>query len=122
MDYIFNDRVRRRREEGTANAPPRDDGGLSNAGASKTSSTLELAPLHRSKSAVSVASSSAATNRQSRQGDEGIHDHFTMVPKGDAAEMRRRASSARTFLNITLEATTFVLTYKVSSLHLIYGL
>jgi hypothetical protein len=37
-----------------------------------------------------------------------------MVPKGDAAEMRRRASSARTFLNITLEATTFVLTYKVS--------
>lgn len=125
MDYIFNDRVRRRREEGgggggggTAtprNERDRDRDASSHAG-SKTASTLELAPLHRSKSAVSVASSSAATaaTRQSRQGDEGMHDHFTLVPKGDAAEMRRRANSARTFLSITFEATSFVLSYKVS--------
>lgn len=113
MDYIFNDRVRRRREEGTGTATPRND---NNAG-SKTASTQELIPLHRSKSAVSVASTSAAsanTNRQSRQGDEAMHDHFTLVPKGDAAEMRRRASSARTFLSITFDATSFVLSYKVS--------
>jgi hypothetical protein len=117
-DYIFNDRVSRRRE--AAESTPKNDSSTSQAG---SKSTLELAPLHRSKSAVSVNSSAASSvgNRSvstSGRAGEGVQDHFATVPKSDAAEMRRRASSTRTFIAVELEPTLFVLSYKVSSVSL----
>jgi hypothetical protein len=122
-DYIFNDRVSRRKEAaGDANS--RKDTGSSVG--HKTSSTLELPPLHRSKSAVSVNSTSASSigNRSvstsgrpgSLAGDERVSDNFAMVPKGDAAEMRRRASAVRTFIDIAFESTIVVISYKVRAI------
>ena len=106
-DYIFDDRVARRRHaagEGT----PRNDS--SSQVGSKHSSTLELAPLNRSKSAVSVNSSAPSTRSVSTSGRPG----GDLVPKGDAVEMRKRASASRNFEKMVLESTTFVVTYKVS--------
>lgn len=122
-DYIFNDRVSRRKEAASEATSRKET--ATNHG-NKTSSTLELAPLHRSKSAISVNSTAASSigNRSvstsgrpgSVAGDDRVPDNFTMVPKGDAAEMRRRASAVRTFIDIAFESTIVVISYKVRAI------
>jgi len=106
-DYIFNDRVARRRHAAGESTPRNES---SSQVGSKHSSTLELAPLNRSKSAVSVNSSAPSTRSVSTSGRPG----GDLVPKGDAVEMRKRASASRNFEKMVLESTTFVVTYKVS--------
>lgn len=118
-DYIFNDRVARRREAASETTNRNDS---SSQVGSKTTSNLELVPLNRSKSAVSVNSSvassngnrSVSTSGRHATGHDRVQNQFSSVPKGDAAEMRRRAKSTRFFHQIILEQTTFVVTYKVS--------
>jgi hypothetical protein len=123
-DYIFNDRVSRRKAKQGGTETPRKDTG-SNAG-SKASSTLELAPLHRSKSAVSVNSNAVSISSRSVStsgrpasvvGDDPNQDKFTLVPKGDAEEMRRRANGGKTFLNVAFDPTVVVISYKVCTVH-----
>jgi hypothetical protein len=115
-DYMFVDRIARRRE---AVGLPRNDS--SSQAGSKTNSHLELVPLNRSKSAVSVNSSVASStenrsvsisSRHPRR--DRIRDQFASVPQGDAAEMSRRSKSTKHFIKIELATTTFVITHKVS--------
>lgn len=116
-DYIFNDRVAKRREA-AGDTTPRNDAS-SQKGSSKASSTLELAPLNRSRSAVSVNSNTQSIGGRSVS-NSGRNGDFDLVPQGDAAEMQKRANSGRTFERLELASTTFVVTYKVSlSLHLL---
>ena len=110
-DYIFNDRVAKRREA-AGNATPRNDAS-SQKGSSKASSTLELVPLNRSRSAVSVNSNTQSIGGRSVS-TSGRTGEFDLVPQGDADEMRRRANNTRTFERLEVSSTTIVVTYKVS--------
>jgi hypothetical protein len=112
-DYIFNDRVAKRREA-AGNATPRSEVS-SQKGSSKASSTLELAPLNRSRSAVSVNSNTQSIGGRSVS-NSGRTGEFDLVPQGDADEMRRRANNTRTFERLEVSSTTIVVTYKVSFL------
>lgn len=130
-DYMFSARKKRRQESvtsGTGTHTPlpeiSENGGshglLSHPHTNRTASTIELPSLHRTRSTVSIASTanSVAPSRSgSNQGQDDAPTHqdkFTTVPRDDVAEMRRRASANRTFLDILFEATSIVLTYKVT--------
>jgi len=113
VDYIFNDRVKRRREKhadkngkkgekpnGTVHKENGQDPPVN--GGQRTHSLLALPALHRSSSQMSIASTASSSrfkrhvsgHEQQSSGDEGQHDTtFTMVPMRDATEMRNSESS-----------------------------
>lgn len=121
MDYIFSDRVeRRKRKAETKNEKPKavkeNTLGMTLADGSKstamlrTASGLEMPQLSRSKSQLSVNSSQTGIIEEMGHKSD---DKFTMVPTKDASEMRRRASAVKTFVGIVFGATSLVLSYKV---------
>lgn len=69
-----------------------------------------LPPIHRIKSNTSVISSK-------QQDEMGKPDtKFAMVPIRDAAEMKKRASTNKTFIRVIFGPTSIVLSYKVCAL------
>ncbi|ORY31449.1 golgi-body localization protein domain-domain-containing protein [Naematelia encephala] len=105
-DYIFNDRVRRRDEQAKG-------GSKEDKESKRTSSGTEIPPLHRTQSSASLSSQTTNGARHPMPDELGKPDaKFTMVPSGDAAEMRRRAKANFTFVKIMVEATSVVLSYK----------
>ncbi|ORX40254.1 golgi-body localization protein domain-domain-containing protein [Kockovaella imperatae] len=120
VDYIFNDRVKRRRQKaeekqnGTTNG--HRENGTTTPGpsgrrdAQRTPSGMEMPPLNRTRSQASILSETP-NGRSSEDQSEGDHK-FTMVPMQDAAEMRRRASANKTFVKIVFAATSIVLSFK----------
>jgi hypothetical protein len=120
VDYIFNDRVKRRKErkdvENGAATPRSETNGNGMAhlstdfGRGKNPSSAEMPPLARTRSTSSVAT----------QPGEGISNakKFAMVPMQDAAEMRLRAKSNKTFIRVVFGCTSFVLSYKVGPVSL----
>jgi hypothetical protein len=127
VDYIFNDRVKRRAEKkapereknGTVAVHRAEASGNEHFGRYKPNSSAEMPPLARSKSATSISSQATGASRSilsnHAQGADamGNADKFTMVPIRDAAEMRRRANANKTFIRVIFGATSFVLSYKV---------
>ena len=129
VDYIFNDRVKRRRQKAEEKQLPvnghgtgkHTDGQQHQNGEShtpslngkrdgtRTPSGMELPPLKRSHSQASVLSEMTTRTSEDNEGD----NKFTMVPVKDAAEMRRRASANKTFVKIVFAATSIVLSFKV---------
>ncbi|KAK4684426.1 hypothetical protein P7C73_g5753, partial [Tremellales sp. Uapishka_1] len=128
--YIFNDNTKRAKAESNGNGHGHSNGhgngngnghGHGQGHGHGNDSELSLPPLHRTKSSLSIMSD------KSRNGSskllplvgEDSHVHakkldakFTMVPSQDAAEMRRRASTNKTFVTIIFGATSFVFSYK----------
>lgn len=118
-DYIFNDRVAKRKEA-AGDSTPKNDSSSQKGSAKASSSTLELAPLNRSRSAVSVNSNTQSIGGRSVSTSGKTGSQFDLVPQSDAVEMQKRANSTRTFERLELASTTFVVTYKVSQFLLTY--
>lgn len=125
MDYVFNDRVQRRqekkrkKEKGEKGDKDSVRNG-SNGDISKSSSLmLDMPALQRSQSSTSVASSatqgtfaSAGANGNDKMRPDA---KFTMIQSQDAAEMRLRASTTKTFERIRVTQTVLILSYKVGA-------
>lgn len=123
MDYIFSDRVERRKrkvEKGDKPKTAHKELGMSQAEGNRSSTLLrsssgiDMPQLSRSKSQVSVATMSTNNTGLIEEMGNKPDDKFTMVPTKDASEMRRRASAVKTFVGIVFGATSLVLSYKVS--------
>ena len=133
MDYIFTDRVERRKarkeEKDREKADKhihgkgkKGDKGANELGllpeGKKSTTTLNSVPLSRSKSSVSISTmNTMATSASAEDGaKKGEDEKFRLVPTKDATEMRKRASANKTFVKIIFGATSFVLSYKVGLL------
>jgi hypothetical protein len=119
MDYVFNDRVRRRQEK-KSKKEKGETRGKGTAGDSRMASTLELPALQRSQSSTSVASSATQGTMTSADGSNGASKmrpeaKFTMIHSADAALMRDRASKTKTFERIRVMQTVLILSYKVGA-------
>ena len=110
VDYIFNDRVKRRKQ-GENSVPLASRESSHSTESSKqllTVSGTEMPSLDRIKSTSSLKTLAGAPKERI------IPDaKFGMVPIRDAVEMRRRASANKTFIRVIFGSTSIVLSYKV---------
>jgi hypothetical protein len=114
IKYVFPEREGRKDEEKEkARRSEKHKGLIKGMGGHKgdpntlSASNLDLAPLARSKSSISVTSQASGVDRA--RGDERI----TLVSSKDAEEMRQRASSLKHWHQVKIDATTISLSFKV---------
>ena len=120
LDYVFNDRVRRRQEQKTKkHEKDRGDqesiisSGSNDTGMSRGTKDLELS---RTQSSASIASSLHPSMMNGSNGDQSRPQKFAVVHSKDALEMKNRASKTKTFENIRVAPTVFMLSYQVCEL------
>jgi hypothetical protein len=114
LDYVFNDRVKRRQEKKKKH-DKEDVESIASMGSNGTGASRKDLELSRTQSSVSIASTAHASVMSGANGNGMRPEKFALIHSKDALEMRDRASKTKRFEKIRVAPTTLMLSYKVGS-------
>jgi hypothetical protein len=115
LDYVFNDRVKRRQEKKSKKHDKDDAESVASMSTNGTGSRKDL-ELSRTQSSASIASTAHASVMSGTNGNGLRPEKFALIHSKDALEMRDRASKTKRFEKIRVAPTILMLSYKVCHL------